>query len=342
MKQFLKYFSLSLFVSLLFFSFSREGAFASDELDFTPCEPAETLGSINRDLKITINGEENPLFCEFEDREKAMQTLKERIPEYLEKFAKENKLKELDSTNWKQYKVALRETDFPPTTEEGRLLNVFLGTYEDTDLNKETIKYVTAKKGEFKDSELVGIASMLPYNSKVSVANNEKRLAEQKLKNHINAVNMTSARAYASAYSWNPNTAYLYYAGADCTNYVSQILNNSGVPQTSAWYPYSTPWINTPAFASTMGVGASYGSNHLGFSQAIGDGNVILLDSDKNYTWDHAGFVTYQNSSPAQYNNGYYYDYMVTQHSSNYYKWAHESGNGWPTAGGYYGRAWGF
>lgn len=349
MKRFITYSSLFTLLFFLCFFFFAKDTFASEELDFVPCQPAEVLGLINREKKVVINGESNTLFCEFEDRDKAMQTLKERIPEYLEELAKNNNLEELNNSNWKEYDIALRQADYPPTTEEGRLLSVFIGTYESNTLNEKVVKYVSSRKGSLNKYELEEVAPMLPYFSKVAVTNNRRKMLENETrKNRIMAVNMASARTYASNYSWSQNSAYRYFPGADCTNYVSQILANSGISQTSNWWynmsnhTYSTSWVNTPAFANTMGVGMSYGTNHFNFSRDIQDGDVILLDSDRNGSWDHAGFVTYQNSSPANYSNGYYYNYMVTQHSSNYYRWANENGNGWPISGGNYGRSWGF
>lgn len=163
MKKTFKYILSLTFAFLLFFSLSKGNVLAEGESDSTPCSPGEVLGPINRDTKVVINGEEISLFCVFEDRGKAMETLKQKIPEYLEAFAKENNLGKLNSSNWKRYEGALRNTDYPPTTEEGRLMAIFFDIYENDALNNETIKYVSARNGKLNDRELEKIAPNIPY-----------------------------------------------------------------------------------------------------------------------------------------------------------------------------------
>ena len=177
MKKTFKYILSLSFAFLLFFSLSKGNVFADGESDSTPCSPGEVLGPINRDTKIVINGEKISLFCVFEDGGKAMQTLKEKIPEYLKTFAKENNLGELNSSNWKRYEGALRDTDYPPTTEEGRLMAVFFDIYENDALNNETIKYVSARNGKLNDRELEKIAPNVPYG-KLPPGNNEGVVAK--------------------------------------------------------------------------------------------------------------------------------------------------------------------
>lgn len=50
---------------------------------------------------------------------------------------------------------------------------------------------------------------------------------------------------YARKYSLNYNKNYIQFnnSGGDCTNFVSQALNFSGLPQTSNWKPYNAAWI---------------------------------------------------------------------------------------------------
>ena len=61
------------------------------------------------------------------------------------------------------------------------------------------------------------------------------------------AYNATNAVNYADAFALNPNGAYRYFSGGDCTNFVSQIIYVGGVKQNAHWYynnghNYSATW----------------------------------------------------------------------------------------------------
>ncbi|TQI67549.1 hypothetical protein [Clostridium sp. KNHs216] len=100
---------------------------------------------------VEINGRKNRLLCTFQDREKAMQSVKKRDNELLQLMMKKWKVDELNSSNWKVYKHNL----IPYTA--GRLpddlggdqyenqhqeIEGFLAIYEDDEINQKTIKYI--------------------------------------------------------------------------------------------------------------------------------------------------------------------------------------------------------
>lgn len=46
---------------------------------------------------------------------------------------------------------------------------------------------------------------------------------------HGVAWDKTKAANYAETYATNPNSAWPYFSGADCTNFISQALNHGGI-----------------------------------------------------------------------------------------------------------------
>lgn len=78
-----------------------------------------------------------------------------------------------------------------------------------------------------------------------------------------------AARDYMNAYTTSPNSAYAYYSGGDCTNFVSQALKSGGMSMTSKksvsttadWYYYvpniparTATWTGAEEFRSYWGV----------------------------------------------------------------------------------------
>lgn len=67
--------------------------------------------------------------------------------------------------------------------------------------------------------------------------------------------NRIAARNYARLFSCDKgistdhpschNDKYEFFEGNDCANFVSQCLENGGLPRDSQWYPYSSYWKTT-------------------------------------------------------------------------------------------------
>ena len=153
---------------------------------------------------------------------------------------------------------------------------------------------------------------------------------------------------------------YGYLGTRDCTNFVSQILENGGVEQDvndsvySGWWhinhgyenQYSRSWTIVDTFARYMGVGFTTHDN-FDFSVNIQRGDFVALDIRNEGDWGHMGFVTnvdfmYEDGYHYQENEtGKYLDYKIAQHSDNYNAWASEEVNHWDeyeAKGARYGR----
>lgn len=249
-------------------------------------------------------------------------------------------------------------------TYEQQIENIlyFYDIYENDELNNNinSILYSRSSVNNKKDQLLYA----LPYNSEF-ITNN---LNAPSMRNTRSVYSLSKARDYASEYATKVNSVY-GSAGLwkDCTNFVSQILNKSGVRQVNSsseyegwWHKsyyvtirghlvkrhkYSVSWSNADTFARYMGVGYETKSFYY-FSRNIKAGDFIAYDRGSDGDWDHTAFVTYTSSTTYNYTNRFgnrstYLNFKVAQHSDSYHAWVSSSDNNWESLdkGGHtYGR----
>lgn len=322
----------------------------------------EQFGEIDRSQTVMINGVENPLYCVFTDNDVALEKLRVIAQDILSEIANEFSLDELSVDNWEQYRYGAlslpEDSEFASDANlQNRTLRAFFDIYENAFQN-ETIKtqvnsVQTARS--MSQDQIVSLGVMLPTYA--PLAQQSENII--KTKNEIMAYalpNTNAAVAYAEKYATNPNkdgydylTKFLWFGGVDCTNFVSQILEASGVGQNvydsenMGWWhkkvngkhTYSVSWINSDVFARYMGVGYST-TNHRDFSFNIARGDFISLDNTNDGSWDHMGFVTAIGTDLC-YPNGSYRDYKVAQHSIDYHDWV-SNDRGWAASGQKLGR----
>ncbi len=323
----------------------------------------EQFGEIDRTQTVTINGIENPLYCTFTDNDAALEKLKDSVPEILSEISEKFSLGELNANNWKSYKygaLSLPETSkfADEANEQRRTLAQFFDIYEDVEKN-ESIELELAKirkHDSLSQEQIISLGMLLPSHAPLAEQSQDIIMARNQI-GTLSLPNLNAAISYAQTYAVNPNTngygiakgGFLNLIEMDCTNFVSQILEASGVSQavynvdTMGWWhrkngnnhTYSVSWINSDTFARYMGVGYTSTNNHLNFSRNITTGDFITYDETNNGSWDHMAFVTDMGSELC-YQNGTYRDYKVAQHTTNYHKWAHETA--WPTVAAKYGR----
>ena len=168
--------------------------------------------------------------------------------------------------------------------------------------------------------------------------------------------------AYADKYAASPN--YGKYGiprnGQDCTNFVSQIKHEGGVPyyksgQKKGWshwivynkngaeHKYSTKWAGADAFVKYYGIKskyktASYSNKRtafIKFAKAVKKGDFITYDKEADGDWNHNAFVTHlyykgaNKRKSISYHGSSYLDFKVAQHTSNYNRWVSNRDNGW-------------
>lgn len=118
--------------------------------------------------------------------------------------------------------------------------------------------------------------------------------------------NGSAAANYAYTWALSRNSAYRYFPGADCTNFVSQSVRAGNWWMISGYYTYTTvwwynslnqsrTWINAHSWYTftknrPRGTIAQYFSN-------LRLGDILQMDFDRNGTIDHSMVVTYKSST---------------------------------------------
>ena len=326
----------------------------------------DNIGEISTKEALRINGKEYLLYCTFDDPDEALNNIyteAENIIEYLkERFALQN----FSASSAREYYfAALQMLDDPQKPDwytedniEFRSLMAFYDIFENEEQN-EVIKQGINSISRTSDLSL-DFAAQLPNDSYIALLEDNDTLSTQsmQLQNVVLGFDTSAGISYASAHAENPNTLeYGHLSGRDCTNFVSQILENGGVSQDvyssvySGWWHtttinnrlgtnihhYSNSWVGADTFAKYMGVGFTTKS-HKTFSSNIQAGDFIAYDEVSDGDWQHMGFVT----AKGRYSIGLgYTDYKVAQHTHNYHRWVSDTNNNWEnveTKGGTYGR----
>lgn len=313
---------------------------------------------------INLDGTEIELYCEFENRDDA---LKETNDKY---FNEINLLKDtynisgyVASETIEDYKNAINNASMDIPEVNNDILRNFakiravLGIYEDNDLNDNIKELANSYKisSDTKKTEIMKELDMIIPNYSDNFASIKPRLGIARVGSSLN---VSKATAYAKTWATSSNQLrYHYFPRGDCTNFVSQILENSGIQQVvsnseySGWWhkepsnyylehKHSRSWTMADTFARYMGVTVKT-SDISSWANGLNEGDFIALDFEGNGSWDHMGYVTEKSSTNKAYvddkDRGVCFpipDIKIAQHTSNYHKWISEEKNGWET---YYG-----
>lgn len=319
------------------------------------------LGEIRRTDTIIINGQENPLYCTFNNKDEAIKNLKSLAPNILSYLQAEYKLAPINPENWQEYRTDFMslsaKNEILKNEEEIGYLESFFDIYENYELNKEILKYSKESKtiSSISTTQEEQLGFLLPYYAPLAIKTSNNIQARRAV--NASLPNLNAAVEYAKQWAWSMNTptySNQTLAGGDCTNFASQILEASGVAQdiytsaNSGWWhkrngsshTHSVSWIRADTFARYMGVG--FGTFvHRTFADSIAVGDFITYDGTYDGSWDHMGFVTAQESTEANHGGKIYRNYKVAQHTREYNSWTSEDINGWENAcnnGGRYGR----
>lgn len=327
------------------------------------CNIEESIGKVNKNNTITINGKETEIFCTFENQAMALENIKIESKDFLNKMKDNYGLEELSVKNWNQYFELLHNFagvlyDDGKLTEdldeEYRKLRRFFDIYENVDDNEEIKQYVEdAQKARSyinlaEDDEFL---SLLPNYSQLVKEHDENKV--EPYANH-GTYNATAAVKYAKENAYNKNSSEYGYLTSDCTNFASQVYNKGGLSQektnstaTGWWHSkngnshlHSRAWAYAYEFAKYWGVSLKTQDTNK-FSSTIKTGDAILADWQNDGKWDHAGIVTATSqtvkyipgtaTSGSAIGSGWYYDFQVAQHNRDYLLWASDTGNNWET-----------
>lgn len=98
-------------------------------------------------------------------------------------------------------------------------------------------------------------------------------------------------------------------------------------------HTHSASFIRVSSFILKFGLYALYTDFKI-FSQSVKVGDIIILDSNNDNSWDHIGFVSVISTTLGTYidedgKSRSYYNFKVAQHSNNYHLQVNDNNNDW-------------
>lgn len=302
-----------------------------------PCSNSliEELGGAYIPSSIMLEGESNPLYCVFNDSEKAADTIAVKAGGLIQATRTFGDLPAFSSSNWDDYRTAYWQmVSADDQYGEGDPEFVWLMTYFDIADNDDANNQLLAEYGKIDDTrtmqrispDMEQLIMQLPYYDPARARINNGAISALS----VSDINSAVRYAFAHAEEGTFNPAY-YTFSSDCTNFASQIRKAGGLAEREGFWKYggrygsTRTWYNADSFAKYFGIGFS-STNHRTFSQRVSRGDFIGLDYGRDGSCDHVGFVVNKGGD-----NGTYYNYQVAQHTSNYVDWTSSSRNKWET-----------
>lgn len=326
-----------------------------EEYKKTLCSNSLKYGDITFRGNLIFDGNDLFSYCEFQNPNLVLENFKNMYEKELNILSTKYSLGILNKENWETfYKAAILNNNL-------NIIN-FFDIYENTYKNNEIEKIITNYNKEIKNNKksttidstnLIDevydeLFYLLPtYNYFESKENGIIPYATQ-------TFNITNGVTYAeNNYNNTNNSTYGYIEGADCTNFVSQILVAGGYntvwgltnkfgwwykKENSNSFKYSWSWNNANSFIKYWGVKTSTTDFH-SFSVSVKKGDFISLDFTNDGDYNHSGFVTgtttntistviddtsHGASVPVTYRN-----FKIAQHTNEYNLYVNNVGNHW-------------
>lgn len=291
-------------------------------------------GNVITNGSLHIKSSELRLLVTFENRENALNNFKKRYETELKLIGEKAGFSVLDNSNHESWKIAVNEY-----MEEGVIspektwdMLAFFDVYENDEDNENirTLANAYFEKIKMKSSDSENVLAQIDA---ISPLYNDTLLERKKTHSSNRSMNLPSLSAaveWANAHSTNYNRAFHYYAGKDCTNFVSQILWWSGIGMEDTgneklgwWYRIkgqpnqyaaSITWINANDFTRYMGRGRAI-SKWGTLLNELHPGSFIAADNGGDGVIDHNAFVTAKRAGEVK----------IAQHSSDYHKWSNST-----------------
>lgn len=385
---------LTLIVSPKYVS-ALEKTYLDGEKNLTKEEYLKTLckndiEEVKHPNALSVAGKQIDLYCSFNNRDVALEKMLTKYADAISYMRTYIQIPtEINDSNWQELRNATfsiyeKGLEIPERiVYQLSSIDSFFDIYENDDVNQNIVslvkEYTSMKAVNQKVSSLNSILNKLDeivpnYSDNfVTIAPMFTNTSTQGVVVPMvgSSLNVAAATAYANTWASSRNTgSYYSFSNGDCTNFVSQILEASGVQQVvynsvgSGWWhkkttscywvgliyacstnhTHSQSWTMADTFSRYMGVTVST-TNLLTWSQGLRQGDFIALDKTNDGSWDHLGYVTDTSGVIYSYDvpdKGYclaYSNFKVAQHTSDYNLWASNSGNGWETyTSGRYGR----
>lgn len=279
---------------------------------------------------LMLDDEEIPLYVSFENQQNALQNFRKSFSNEIDLLKHDYNLEEISENNYNEYYSAITSM-----IEN----NVSNNNISNIDKYNEMLEFIDIFENKYQNDEIsdkVTLASKLRGNDKDDIKNeislltpnyNEK-ISQVRRTENLGMPNLNAAINYAKKYATSPNPLYTYFSNADCTNFVSQILNNGGVGQvvysskSSGWWyktksNYSYSWTVANTFSKYMGR-TRYNVSWNTFKGKLKKGSFIGKDNTDDGDVNHMAFITDVSSDKSQ--------VQIAQHTTNYLKWSNSTG----------------
>lgn len=304
----------------------------------------KTKENIETKEALVINNNAMTLYPEYVDEDKELNVALEKCSGLLGELSKYYSLNELSKDNWREYQKCMYtyldeervNTYYNDTSEEYIALLEFFDIYENKESNdtiKTEIENITSEEEIVNNSVLM---NTLPSNI-VNYIKEEYGVVQKCITRM--PFNVDKAVSYARNHATSPNKQEYKTCEADCTNFVSQIVNVGGKAMTNEWKAYQKSmiiraftkytfaWCNANGFVNYYKTTSEH-NNFADVTKAAKVGDVIAYDTTNDNDWDHVGYVVGKGS----YSNSLgYTDLEIAQHSRNYCAWISDDANGWDT-----------
>lgn len=360
-------------------------------------DAADLFGKVSYKDAIVINGVEANLYPTFDNPSTALSNVKKRCKDVLVDMQEKNRMEDFSASTWHVYYDKIMEMEGLPNSGSDRSssnrdniikqieeLKSFFDIYENNEKNIQIrghIKQIDSDAAQYIGSqkqitdicnEIEELNLLMPANDKWTAETNELRAA---LEDNYEDSNVSKAPGndkfsiskgvtYADQYAVTANVNdYGLASGGDCTNFVSQIKHEGGVPYYltgnvkkgwSHWFEYhsnyrsnaySIKWCRANAFIKYYGTKSVYRTAKyqnkrtafIKFAKAVKKGSFIAYDEQGDGDWDHNAFVShlfYKNATSRasiSYHGSQFLDFKIAQHSRNYNAWV--SGHNKSTSG---------
>jgi hypothetical protein len=218
---------------------------------------------------------------------------KEHNSDIISKSIGEKKIIEIkyENNNWYVTKLVNLDED----NEANMSTNIEIKTETNTTYFNN---YTNTLKSEIKNVDNMSNNIDVYYNKVKELTSGDNSTVKAQDSSY-SGYNGTAAVNYAHQYAINPNPAYTYIDGDDCTNFASQVVHAGGVPFRyipTPWAPSigplgATSWDSVVPFFNFM-TSMGYASSPDGGCRHARLGDVLQLYNTSKQNWTHSIIVT--------------------------------------------------
>lgn len=359
------------------------------------------VNAISYKTAINLNGDESMLYPTFDNKSTAIDNIKDQCSLVIGEMQDIYGLEKFSTSTWEDYYNIMHEyeenifeaqnndsiSDEQDTKSQQIIkLRGFFDIYENYDTNDSILSEISKINMVKLDSatnlnddiaskveQIEDLSLIMPSNTgwetcvsdlsvQISAVTNDTTSTPEISKHPNNGkFSITKGVKWADDYATKPNKSKYGYKSSDCTNFVSQIKHEGGVPYyltgnvSKGWshwleyhaqvaqHAYSTKWVRADSFTKFFGVKQKFKTESyskkrtafIKFAAAVKKGTFIAYDEEGDGDWNHNAFVshTYHSGEDKRrsidYHGSTYKDFKIAQHTKNYNAWVSGAKCGW-------------